>query len=114
MDLHLTAEKASLEEQAAIDAALKKQESEGDGASPAVATDGHAASNGLPPRSKRHLLLPVLHAIQERMGWITPGALNYASLQLGLPPAVFLDDREFTIGSLSRVSSHTCATTLRA
>jgi len=112
VDLHLTAEKASLEEQAAIDAALKKQESEGDGASPAVATDGHAASNGLPPRSKRHLLLPVLHAIQERMGWISPGALNYASLQLGLPPAeahgVLSFYEMFSRKPQPRVVAHVC------
>ena len=87
MDLHLTAAKASAEEQAAVDALLKESESKPDGASPQLATNGHAVSNGLPPHSKRHLLLPVLHAIQERIGWISPGALNYASLQLGVPPA---------------------------
>src|SRR5437764_337197 len=52
-----------------------------------MATNGHVASNGLPLHSKRHLLLPVLHAIQERIGWISPGALNYASLRLSVPPA---------------------------
>ena len=30
---------------------------------------------------------PVLHAIQDRMGWISPGALNYACLRLEVPPA---------------------------
>ncbi len=38
-------------------------------------------------RAERHLLLPVLHAIRERIGWITPGALNYASQRLDVPPA---------------------------
>src|SRR5712691_9015389 len=38
-------------------------------------------------RSRRHLLLPVLHAIQERIGWISPGALNYTSLRLNVAPA---------------------------
>jgi NADH-quinone oxidoreductase subunit F len=37
--------------------------------------------------SKRTYLLPVLHAIQDRVGWISPGALNYASRTLGVPPA---------------------------
>jgi len=83
----MTAAKASAEEQAAVDTLLNEIESEPFGASPQLATDGHAAANGLPPRSKRHLLLPVLHAIQERIGWISPGALNYASLRLGAPPA---------------------------
>lgn len=87
MDLHLTAAKASAEEQAAVDAVLKKLESEPGGASPLIETDGHAASNGLPSHLKRHLLLPVLHAIQEHIGWISPGAINYASLRLGVPPA---------------------------
>ena len=26
----------------------------------------------------RHLLLPALHALQDRFGWIPPGALGYA------------------------------------
>lgn len=87
MDLHLTADKASPKEQAAVDRALEKLESSPGAATPLTATDGHPASNGFQPRSKRSLLLPVLHAIQERLGWISPGALNYASLQLGVPPA---------------------------
>jgi len=87
VDLHLTAAKASPEEQAAVDTLLKEIESESGGASPQFAADGHAAFNGLASHSRRHLLLPVLHAIQERVGWISPGALNYASLRLGVPPA---------------------------
>jgi len=87
VDLHLTEDKASPEEEAAVDAALEKLASSPGEATPLGATDGHARSNGLPARSKRHLLLPVLQAIQERLGWISPGALNYASLQLGVPPA---------------------------
>jgi NADH-quinone oxidoreductase subunit F len=87
VDLHLTADKASTEEQAAVDRALEKLESSPGAGTPLTATDGHAASNGFLPRSRRSLLLPVLHAIQERLGWISPGALNYASLQLGVPPA---------------------------
>jgi NADH-quinone oxidoreductase subunit F len=33
------------------------------------------------------MLLPVLHAIQARLGWITPAALNYACQRLDIPPA---------------------------
>jgi NADH-quinone oxidoreductase subunit F len=87
VDLHVTAAKASVDEQAAVDALLKESESEPGGAVPRLATNGHSASNGLPLHSKRHLLLPVLHVIQEHIGWISPGALNYASLCLGVPPA---------------------------
>jgi NADH-quinone oxidoreductase subunit F len=93
VDLHLTAAKASPEEQAAVDAVLGKPES-GWGGGPRkiesegrAAFDGRGSLDGQPAHSKRHLLLPVLHAIQERVGWISPGALNYASLRLGVPPA---------------------------
>lgn len=93
MDLHLTAAKASPEEQAAVDAVLGKPGSGWTGGSRKIESEGRAAFNGRGSldgelaRSKRDLLLPVLHAIQERMGWISPGALNYASLRLGVPPA---------------------------
>jgi len=87
VDLHLTEDQASLEEQAVVDRALKDLASSPGEATPLVRTNGHARSNGFAARSKRHLLLPVLHAIQERLGWISPGALNYASLQMGVPPA---------------------------
>ncbi|HMV67497.1 MAG TPA: NAD(P)H-dependent oxidoreductase subunit E, partial [Myxococcota bacterium] len=39
------------------------------------------------PESRRHLLLPVLHALQERVGWISPGGLGEACRRLGVPPA---------------------------
>jgi NADH-quinone oxidoreductase subunit F len=38
-------------------------------------------------RPARHLLLPALHAVQSRFGWLTPGALNYISRRMDLPPA---------------------------
>ena len=38
-------------------------------------------------KSRRHLVLPVLHAVQDRFGWISPGALNYISEHLGVAPA---------------------------
>jgi NADH-quinone oxidoreductase subunit F len=87
VDLHLTADRASPEECAAIDSALKNLASEQVEAPSHIASQNHAGLNGQPVGSKRHFLLPVLHAIQERMGWISPGALNYASLRLGVPPA---------------------------
>ena len=42
---------------------------------------GHAA------RSRRDLLLPVLHAVQDRIGWISQPALNYVCKRLTIPPA---------------------------
>ncbi|HEX6883562.1 MAG TPA: NAD(P)H-dependent oxidoreductase subunit E [Planctomycetota bacterium] len=38
-------------------------------------------------RALRHLLLPGLHAIQDRFGWVPPGALGYLCRRLGVPPA---------------------------
>ena len=64
MDLHFTGATPTAEEIAAVDGV-------------AVA----AAS------SKRTYLLPVLRAIQDRVGWVSPGALNYASRKLDVPPA---------------------------
>ena len=35
----------------------------------------------------RHLLLPALHAVQDEVGWVSKGALNYICERLGVPPA---------------------------
>lgn len=43
---------------------------------------GYRAARGL-----RHLLLPGLHAIQDRFGWVPPGALGYLCQRLHVPPA---------------------------
>lgn len=37
--------------------------------------------------SRRDLLLPALHAVQSRIGWISQGALNHISRRLHVPPA---------------------------
>jgi NADH-quinone oxidoreductase subunit F len=37
--------------------------------------------------ASRHLLLPGLHAIQARFGWVPPGALGYLCERLHVPPA---------------------------
>jgi NADH-quinone oxidoreductase subunit F len=87
LDLHLTAAQPTAEEKAAVDAELGPPESGWDGGVRQIATDGRASFGGHESRSRRHLLLPVLHAIQEHIGWISPGALNYASLRLDVAPA---------------------------
>jgi NADH-quinone oxidoreductase subunit F len=38
-------------------------------------------------RPPRDLLLPALHAVQDRFGWLQPGALNYICGRMDLPPA---------------------------
>jgi NADH-quinone oxidoreductase subunit F len=49
--------------------------------------NGRAAHGGHAARSQRHLLLPTLHALHERAGWISPGGLNYVAERLTVPPA---------------------------
>src|SRR4051812_33367742 len=66
MDLHFTGDEPTPEERATVDGI-------------AVSADA--------PGGKRTYLLPVLHAIQNRIGWISPGALNHASRVLEIPPA---------------------------
>ena len=49
--------------------------------------DGRVARGGHEARGQRHLLLPVLHALQSSAGWISPGGLRYACERLTVPPA---------------------------
>jgi NADH-quinone oxidoreductase subunit F len=74
-------------ERAAVDEVLGPPDSVWDGAAEPGARDGHLARGGHAARGRRHLLLPVLHAIQARAGWISPGALNYVCRRLTIPPA---------------------------
>jgi NADH-quinone oxidoreductase subunit F len=38
-------------------------------------------------QGRRHLLLPALHALQDRVGWVSPGGLNHVCRRLEVPPA---------------------------
>ena len=87
MDLRLTAASpATDDERAAVASVLGPPESGWDGGERAAA-DGHAAYGGHAARARRHLLLPVLHAVQDRIGWISPGALDHVCARLTVPPA---------------------------
>jgi NADH-quinone oxidoreductase subunit F len=85
LDLHFTNAQATAEERAAVDSDLGAPESSWQGGQRQSA-DTRAAFNGNTD-GKRHRLLPVLHAIQNRIGWISPGALNYVALRLDVAPA---------------------------
>jgi NADH-quinone oxidoreductase subunit F len=89
LDLHLTGARPTPEEKAAVDLELGGgPESVWEGGAPGNNGDHRAASGGnQKAKSERHRLLPVLHAIQKRIGWISPGAINYAALRLDVPPA---------------------------
>ncbi|HEX5188205.1 MAG TPA: NAD(P)H-dependent oxidoreductase subunit E [Streptosporangiaceae bacterium] len=87
MDLRLNAAvPATTEEQAAVASVLGPAEGGWDGGQRTEA-DGHASYGGHAARGRRHLLLPALHAVQERIGWISPGALDYVCARLTIPPA---------------------------
>jgi NADH-quinone oxidoreductase subunit F len=87
VDLRLNAATpATDEEQAAVAAVLGPAGSGWEGGQ-RTAADGHAAYGGHAARGQRHLLLPVLHALQERVGWISPGALDHVCARLTIPPA---------------------------
>jgi NADH-quinone oxidoreductase subunit F len=73
LDLRPIAAPSSDAERAAVDRLLGEPGSESPGLREA--------------RNLRHLLLPGLHAIQDRFGWIPPGALGYLCERLHVPPA---------------------------
>jgi NADH-quinone oxidoreductase subunit F len=87
VDLRLTAKApATGEERAAVDAVLGPPTSGWEGGE-RTALDAHAAFGGHRARARRHLLITVLHAVQEAAGWISPGALDYVCERLTVPPA---------------------------
>jgi NADH-quinone oxidoreductase subunit F len=87
MDLHVIGPLASPAERAAVDAVLGPSTSGWTGGSRNIATEGHVARGGHEARSRRDLLLPALHALQDRVGQITQPGMNYVCRRLSVPPA---------------------------
>jgi NADH-quinone oxidoreductase subunit F len=88
LDLHIVGGEPTSEERAAVDALLGPPESNWAGAPGRLGTDTRASHGGLrQTNSARDLLLPALHAVQDRIGWISRGALNYICRRLTVPPA---------------------------
>jgi NADH-quinone oxidoreductase subunit F len=88
MDLHIHGLEPTPAEQAAVDAVLGAPTSAWDGGDRKIATEGRIsmlAGHAAPER--RALLLPALHAVQSRFGWLPRGALNYICRRLDVPPA---------------------------
>ena len=86
MDLKIASAAATAAERSAVDAVVGPQ--------PAGARLGerdpaghHVARGGRELRSQRHLLLPALHAVNDRVGWISRGAINYLAERLDVAPA---------------------------
>ncbi|MFC8389693.1 NAD(P)H-dependent oxidoreductase subunit E [Streptomyces sp. NPDC057238] len=86
MDLHFGDSKPTDEERAAVDALLGPPESSWEGADRSDA-DLRWARGGREARDRRDLLLPGLHAVNDRVGWISEGALDYLCRRLTVPPA---------------------------
>ncbi|MFD9251953.1 NADH-ubiquinone oxidoreductase-F iron-sulfur binding region domain-containing protein [Streptomyces bottropensis] len=89
MDLHFGGSKPTDEERAAVDALLGPPESSWQGAARDAtrAEDLRWARGGREARDRRDLLLPGLHALNDRIGWISEGALDYLCRRLTVPPA---------------------------
>ncbi len=87
MDLHVIGPLASPAERAAVDAVLGPPTSGWAGGRRDSGIDGHAARGGHAARSRRSELLPALHAVQSRVGWISQPALNYICKRLAVAPA---------------------------
>ena len=86
MQIRTTGGPASAEEVEAVDSVLGAPTSLWEGGA-RTATDDHLARGGREMRARRHLLLPVLHALQDRVGWVSRGGLEYACRRLSVPPA---------------------------
>ncbi|HKY89172.1 MAG TPA: NAD(P)H-dependent oxidoreductase subunit E, partial [Candidatus Limnocylindrales bacterium] len=78
MDLHVVGPLASPAERAAIESVVGPRE---------PGLGGHASRGGHAARGRRDLLLPALHAVQARVGWISQPALNEICRRLTIPPA---------------------------
>jgi NADH-quinone oxidoreductase subunit F len=86
VDIKVAGPAASAEETAAVDELLGPAQSGWQGGTQ-TPRDQRVAFGGRAVRGQRHLLLPGLHAIQDRIGWISEGALDYLCARLTIPPA---------------------------
>ncbi len=86
MDLKVGSASATDVERAAVDALLgpAPEMAHGGARDPA---DHFLARGGSALREQRHLLLPTLHAVNDRVGWISRGAINYIAQRLDVAPA---------------------------
>ena len=87
MDLHIVGGEPTEVERAAVDELLGLPESGWEGAARDMARDGRTAAGGRRLADDRQQLLPAFHAVQDRVGWISRGAMNYICRRLSVPPA---------------------------
>ena len=116
MDLRIADIVPTAAERAAIDGYLDPRIGPArggwDGGAFDVATDGRVARGGHEGRSNRHLLLPVFHAVMDRVGWISPAALAHICRRLTVPPAEAYGVASFyalfTTSPQPRAVAHVC------
>ena len=77
MDIRTSGSPATRVERAAVDGLLGPPPADGD----------RVIRGGQADRERRHLLLPALHAIQDRVGWISRGAIDLLADRLSIAPA---------------------------
>jgi len=87
MDIKLLNIAPTDQERDAVDLLLGPPTSGWDGGERDALTDTRVADGGHEVREDRHLLLPALWAVQDRIGYISAPALNYISRRLTIPPA---------------------------
>ncbi len=87
MDLSFPDAVPTSAEREAVDALLGEPTSRWEGGTRDDDHDEQEAQGGHEVRARRHLLLPALHSLQRRMGWISEGGLTYVCQRLGVPPA---------------------------
>jgi NADH-quinone oxidoreductase subunit F len=111
MDIHVIAPLASPVERAAVDAVLGPATSGWSGGQRS-ATEGHASHGGHAARAQRDQLLPVLHSVQDQIGWLSQPALGYVSRRLSLPPAEVYGVATFyallTTRERAPIAAHVC------
>ena len=82
MDLRNVTTPPSERERVAIDRVLADH-----GYAETEETPGRTAIGGRSAATRRDLLLPALHALNDAVGWISEGGLGYACERLTVPPA---------------------------
>lgn len=87
MDIKLLDAPPTDAERDAVDRLLGPPESGWEGGERDVLVDGRTAAGGHDARDQRHLLLPVLWAVQDRVGYVSMTALGYICRRLSVPPA---------------------------
>ncbi|MGE3491821.1 MAG: NAD(P)H-dependent oxidoreductase subunit E [Vicinamibacterales bacterium] len=87
MDLHIAGAEPSVLEREAVDRLLGPPLTGWEGAARDIGRDGRTALGGRQVTGDRDLLLPAFHAVQDAIGWISHGALNYICTRLSVPPA---------------------------